>query len=366
MEVSGPSVIRRPLVVVVAPVPPPLHGAAATTQGILEFLDLHSDLRVINVSPGSATGFLRHFVRIGRTARAMIMLLCCAGSSGRVLYMTADGGAGMIYNILVAATGTVLGYRVFLHHHSFAYIDRITPWMRMLSRILAKRGTHVVLCMAMVDGLRTYYPIGKTLELSSAALLPPSALRKARAAGPLKMGFLSNLIIEKGVDTSIDLLRASLREGLAVTLVIAGRAPDQRPLDLIEQAQRELGPALSYVGPLSDAEKDKFLEEIDVFLFPSRYFNEAQPRAVLEALAFGVPVMTIGRSCITTDLGTGSGLCAQSSETFVTEALPYLRQWSTNPSKLASVSVSASSRAEALHESGLQHLMMLVDAFRVT
>ena len=52
-----------PLVVVVAPVPPPLHGAAATTEGIVQFLRPYADLHIANMSPGSARGFARHRAR---------------------------------------------------------------------------------------------------------------------------------------------------------------------------------------------------------------------------------------------------------------------------------------------------------------
>lgn len=350
-------------VVVVAPLPPPLHGAAATTQGILDFLTPRFTLHLANMSPGRASGVRRHFVRSWRMLKGVALLVAKCRSRDPVLYMTADGGAGMIYNIAVALTGTLLGYRVFLHHHSFAYIDRRTWLMTILSRILARRGTHVVLCPAMVDGLESLYEIGATLELSSAALLPPSARRLRRTDGPLRMGFLSNLIVEKGLDTSIDLLRAALAEGLPVELQIAGRAPDQRPLDLIAAATAELGVALTYLGPLSDAEKENFLGDLDVFLFPSRYFNEAQPRAVLEALAHGVPVLTIARSCITTDMGRGAGLCAVRTQDFVPQALPYVRAWAENRALLADVSDRATTRGTTLHQTGLAHLEMLANAF---
>lgn len=350
-------------VVVVAPVPPPLHGAAATTQAILDFLAPRFTLHIANMSPGRATGVQRHFVRSWRMLKSMALLVAKGGSRDRVLYMTADGGAGMIYNIFTALTGTLLGYRVFLHHHSFAYIDRRTGLMTLLSRILARRGTHVVLCPAMADGLRSLYPIGKTLELSSAALLPPAPRRIRRAEGPLRMGFLSNLIVEKGVDTSIDLLRAARAENLPVELVIAGRAPDARPLELIDAATKELGDALTYLGPLSDDDKESFLDDLDVFLFPSRYFNEAQPRAVLEALAHGVPVLTIARSCITTDMGEGTGLCAVRDEDFVPQALPHVRAWASDRALLGNVSDCAAARGEALHTTGLAHLETLAAAF---
>lgn len=353
------------IVVVVAPTPPPLHGAAATTEGILDFMRPRVTLKVANVSPGVATGMARHFVRARRTLNALGLLVRQAGTPNRVLYMTADGGAGMIYNIAVAGLGTLLGYRVFLHHHSFAYIDRRTPWMTILSRILAAKGVHVVLCPAMVDGLKALYPVGRTLELSSAALLPPAPCVPKRSGGPLRMGFLSNLIIEKGLDTSIDLLRAARQEGLTVELVVAGRAPDQRPLDLISAARAELGESLTYVGPLSDADKDTFLDGLDVFLFPSRYFNEAQPRAVLEALARGVPVLTIARSCITTDMGEGAGLCSPRDADFIRTALPFVRLWAGDRAQLDKVSETARRRGQTLYADGRGHLTDLVNAFRV-
>lgn len=352
-----------PLVIAVAPVPPPLHGAAATTQSILDYLVPKVAVQVANVAPANATGLPRHLSRIWRTIKALALLAGQAATPNRVLYMTADGGPGMIYNIAVAALGTVLGYRVFLHHHSFAYIDRQTTLMSILSRILARSGTHIVLCEAMADGLKALYPISATLELSSAAVLPIATRSRRRPDAPFKMGFLSNLIVEKGLDTSIDLLRAARAEGLPVRLVIAGRAPDRRPLDLIDAARAEFNDSLEYLGPLSDEEKEQFLGDLDVFLFPSRYFNEAQPRAVLESLAHGVPVLTIARSCITADMGVGTGLCVPTGMDFVEAALPFVRQWVQDRASLVKTGDAAHERARALHDSGLSHLAALVNVF---
>lgn len=355
-----------PRVVAVAPVPPPLQGAAATTAGILDYIGPHVELRVANVSPGTATGLAYHLTRTWRNLKAMALLVANSRAPRRVLYMTADGGLGAFYNIAVAGLGTLLGYRIFLHHHSFAYVDRQNARVATVARIIHRNGVHVVLCQAMADGLRARYPIGATLELSSAALLPARP-REAPRNGVLRMGFLSNLIIEKGLDTSIALLRAARSEGLAVELAIAGKPytpGDTEPLELIDRAKAELGDSISYLGALSEDEKNAFLEGLDVFLFPSRYVNEAQPRAILEALANGVPVLTVARSCITTDMGAGTGLCAPRDADFVSHALPLIRQWATDRTALATVSRTAQARGEALHANGLSHLAALVDAFR--
>lgn len=357
----------EPRVVAVAPVPPPLQGAAATTAGILDYIRPQVDLRVANVSPGTATGLAYHLTRTWRTLKAMALLLPNSRARGRVLYMTADGGLGAFYNIAVAGLGTLLGYRIFLHHHSFAYVDRHNRRVATVARIIQRNGVHVVLCQAMADGLRARYRIRETFELSSAALLPARARPEKRGAGVLRMGFLSNLIIEKGLDTSIALLRAAKNEGLAVELAIAGKPykpGDSEPLELIDRAKAELGDSVSYLGGLSEEAKNAFLQDLDVFLFPSRYVNEAQPRAVLEALANGVPVLTIARSCITSDMGAGTGACVPRDADFVAHALPLIRQWATDPTELAAVSRVAQARGEALHANGLNHLAALVEAFR--
>jgi len=357
----------KPRVVAVAPVPPPLQGAAATTAGILDYIRPHVDLRVANVSPGTATGLAYHLMRTWRNLKAMGLLVANSGARDRVLYMTADGGLGAFYNMAVAGLGTLLGYRIFLHHHSFAYVDRQNARVATVARIIQHNGVHVVLCQAMADGLRARYAIGETLELSSAALLPARVRPAKPNGGVLRMGFLSNLIIEKGVDTSIALLRAAREEGLPVELAIAGKPykpGDTEPLEMIDRAKADLGDSLSYLGSLSEEGKNAFLQGLDVFLFPSRYVNEAQPRAVLEALANGVPVLTVARSCITTDMGEGTGLCVPRDADFVAHALPLIRQWATDRSALASVSSAAQARGEALHANGLGHLAALVEAFK--
>ena len=354
------------LVLAVAPLPPPVDGASATSEEILKFLKTKALVRAANMSAGRFSGWARHPARTFKTLSAIALLFRHAVNKNRVLYMTADGGHGMIYNILTATAGTLLRYRVFLHHHSFAYADRSTLWMALLSRILKRSGTHVVLCSKMENDLRARYPIGRTIELSNAAFLPPEPEckrdRHNMSKGPLKLGFLSNLIIEKGLDTSIELFSAAKAEGLDVELVIAGPATDLKALEFIDEGRSRLGKTLTYLGPLYHEEKSAFLNEIDVLLFPSRYFNEAQPRVVLESLSFGRPVLTIARGCITSDMGKGSGLCARYSNSFVAEALPILRAWVKHPEQLNEASNIAKARSEELYLSGRRHLENLAQA----
>lgn len=354
MVLPADSPSRRPIVVI-AQLPPPIQGAAAQTAAMLEYLSPGLDLEVADISPGRTIGFGRHFIRSCRTIKA-IGLLVARRRECRVLYHPVDGGAGLIYSVAIAAVAKALGYSIFVHHHSFAYVDRRSRLMATLARILVDKGTHIVLCGTMADGLAVHYPIARTYEISNVALLPPAARVPRPARETVRLGFLSNLIVEKGLDTSIELLRAALAEDLPIELHIAGPPTDRRALELVETARRELGGRIHYAGALYGEDKRTFLEGLDVFLFPTRYINEAQPRVVIEALGHGLPTLTISRGCIASDIGSAGGLCLPPEADFVAGALPLLRQWCRDRDALRAANEAAHERAVALHEGASRQL----------
>ncbi len=46
------------------------------------------------------------------------------------------------------------------------------------------------------------------------------------------------------------------------------------------------------IGPVKDEAKEAFFKSIDVFLFPTTYQYEAQPLVILEAMSYGLPVIS--------------------------------------------------------------------------
>ena len=47
-----------------------------------------------------------------------------------------------------------------------------------------------------------------------------------------------------------------------------------------------------YLGFVSGDRKNQLLREADLFLFPTRYLGENQPVNLIEAMAFGLPIVT--------------------------------------------------------------------------
>lgn len=114
--------------------------------------------------------------------------------------------------------------------------------------------------------------------------LPPKADNN-----PLKILFLGQVKQRKGIyDLLESLARLKHREGIAIRLVLAG---DGEIEAVVRQAERlDIAQNLEVLGWIGLEEKNRRLAEADCFVLPS--YNEGLPMALLEAMSYGLPVVT--------------------------------------------------------------------------
>ena len=240
-------------------------------------------------------------------------------------YVACEGDLGLVYTIMVLIAARGLGYPIALHHHSFSYIDQSRSLMRA---VLFAGGDvlHIFLCSIMREKFeRTYRRSVRSVILSNAAFVPPQVDEiPERQHGGLVLGHLSNLNREKGLYLYLDLLRSALKAGLDLRGILAGPAARAEDRAAIDQAVVELGARLDYRGPLYGADKDRFYRDIDVFVFPTQYQNEAQPTVLFEAQAAGNLILSFDRGCIAEQVGSNGLVFARESD-FVGFAVAWLK-----------------------------------------
>lgn len=352
------SASRGAEILVVGPFPPPVHGYSVVTAFLAERLAALAKVETVNIAPDSLVRSGRyHAQRIGRAMQALWRIIAARRHSRR-LYFAIAGGAGVVYDLPLALAARLLGYKIYIHHHSFSYINRRNRWTAVLIAIAGRATTHICLSVEMARRLGALYSQAtRAIVLSNAAMIPPGPPRAARN-GPIRLGFLGNLIPEKGVDTAIAVATELRRSSRAIVLAVAGPALDSATESLLAETQRALGSAFTYHGPVYGAEKAAFLESLDVLLFPTRYANEAQPLVVLEALAAGVPVLATNRGAIAENVGRHAGVFAD--QNFVEESVRAIGAWCADRGRLAELSAETTVHAGIAHRSALDGLAALL------
>jgi glycosyltransferase involved in cell wall biosynthesis len=332
-------------VLFVGDLPPPLGGKSNINQQIHSLLQTRCRLITINLSPQRLErSLLYHFHKIIRVIKGIGVVLIHAGTGHR-LYLSADGGLGLLYNLLVITFARLTRYSIFLHYHSFSFINRRYRLMALLVAFSGRQATHIFLCHDMRDRFRAQYHFeGPSLVCSNARFVPPKrpSLRQYDGDRPLRLGLLSHLNGAKGLYDFLSLLRNAKEQKLRVCGILAGPPVSTADEEAISEAQSELGDYFDFRGPLYGEAKDAFYEEIDVFLFPTRFRVEAQPVVLFEALAHGVPIISYARGCIASDIEEDGGYVIPTNADFVLNALPRIKIWLEKPATLGASRAAAS------------------------
>jgi glycosyltransferase involved in cell wall biosynthesis len=330
------------------------------TEKVVDGLRKRTPVRVINWSAGDASPRLHtrilRFLRAGQAFGALVL-------HGRVrnarAYITANNKGGLLMTGLLVNAARRLGYTVFLHHHAYTYIDNFDMKMAWIVRSMGSDGVHIVHCPQMIEDFRTTYPDCRLIEFiyPSIVSMPLTSPRK-HAGEPFRLGFLSNLSVEKGLDLVLDTFRILRDRGRNVRLHLAGPANSAEAEKIVLDAIKQFNNDMTYTGPVYGDKKTQFFNSIDAFLFPTK--TESWGIVLNESLASGVPAITTNRGCIRTLMGTGTGLIADDAARFVDEAVRQVETWIDSPNLYVAASEAAIEQAESLHREAATQLDRLV------
>lgn len=307
----------RKWLLIIGPFPPPVHGFSVITAAMAdEIARLRPVLRCNLASRKS--GMRRQLAQVGLCLRAMARVAWFRLRGGHEISLGANAGAGMIFTLTILAVARLSGARILLHHHSYAYITRRSPLMAVLSALGGARLEHVFLAQDMQSAFfARYLQRAPSHVLPNAMFVPAQPARSSVRAGPIRVGLLSNLSHEKGLYDFIETAQQVRSAALPIEMRLAGPVPCPEDAQAVRTAEAE--GVVSALGPLYGPDKEGFFCDLDLFLFPSRYANEAQPTVIYEAFAAGVPVLATARGAIAEQIGDCLGTVAN-ADAFAAEA----------------------------------------------
>lgn len=302
--------------------PPPVHGAAMVGKYIhnSELINSEFDCHYINLTTASS------LEDIGQVGWHKVKTFCHLLQEIRrsvkelkpdLVYVTPNAKGGAFYkDFIVVIMLKWMGCRVVAHYHNkgvFTWQDR---WIdNLLYRLFFKDLKVILLAEALYKDVEKYVKRENVLVCPNGIpVLPCQSYTERNNNTKLRLLFLSNLLISKGVLVLFDALKILKNKGFAFICDFVGGETSEIDAKRFneEVKKRELKEFVIYQGRKYGKEKDEYFEHADIFVFPTYYHNECFPLVLLEAMQHGLP-------CISTTEGGISGIIDDGQTGFVVE-----------------------------------------------
>ena len=294
--------MTRARLIVVGPLPPPVHGVTVSTHLILESEPLARRFQVEHLD----TSDRRSISTVGRWdvlnvflafAHAIKLLRHLRGQRGIVYLPLSQGLAGFIRDSVLIHVSSYARWRVIVHLRGGEFPDFYSR-LGWLGRWWVRK-TFARIFAAGVLSTRLRLQFGGFLPLEKIRSVPNGTpdlaiLRRARDGDPVVL-FLSNLRRRKGVELALEAAHIVLELDPRVRFWFMGAWEESDLIDRFDDARERWGDRLVVLTP--DYDKEDAYSAAAIFLFPP-ILPEGHPRAVLEAMSAGLPVVTTAQGAI--------------------------------------------------------------------
>ena len=227
-----------------------------------------------------------------------------------IYYLISTTRAGFLRDFMVIHWASICGKPIILHLKSAGYQEFYPSqpkWMQGLIRHTLGRASRII---ALGESIKDQFsfvhgfdrkvvviPNGTPEEIENL----PSIPRSLPASGPVHVLYLSNLIPSKGFMHVVEAARilqeahpGAFHFDFCGGFGFGEDTPDapQNPEDFRAcLEQMNLTAQVTFHGQVSGQEKQGMLTRAHLFVLPSQYPTEGQPISVIEALAYGLPVI---------------------------------------------------------------------------
>lgn len=342
-------------ILVVAPMPPPVHGMSEASRIVVEGLRRRGlDVNVVDINDASVHRVSRLVLVVSAICR---VFLCGIRERPDVGYLAmAQSRLGMLRDIAFVVVFRFLRIPVVGHVHGGRMRVTCTRlWWPL--RAAYQATMRELQCLIALDETfaqehRTVLPtvphraIANPVDTQLLQLLAGGRRALWSGDGPFRVLFMGTLYKTKGLYDLLQATRTLLEAGWDVRLDLAGAPPkgDKDVLKVLEQLRREWPSVVIYHGVARGDAKVRLLLESHVFVLPTYYLNEGQPIALLEAMAAGLPSIVTAHRGIPRVLKDGQEgiVVPPMSPEAIAEAL--LRIY-TSPSIWREMSVAAARRS---------------------
>lgn len=291
----------KPKVLFFLQLPPPIHGASVVNQSIKDSSLINSkiDARYINISPAKEISDLGKLSlkKIWLTFSIFVKaILEYFRFKPDLVYLTlTPHGAAFWKDAFILLVVKTFGANVTVHMHGKGIAVEVKR-SKVLCRIyqFVFRNVNVIhLSESLFPDVETVFDKKMKFLVVNNGVQAFDVKRRIRE-DIVTFVYLSNFVPTKGSDTlvaAINCLEDKYKGKFRVKLI--GKVSEVEYYDnLLKSVDNRFKDDVDFLGPLYGNSKVEALSSSDVFVLPTRYKNECFPLSILEAMNFGLPVLS--------------------------------------------------------------------------
>ena len=304
-------VSEKPRILFIIHLPPPVHGAGKIGQYIYESIPVNNSFECFFINLSTSD----HLSEIGKQGikKTMLILKLYLKVLKEIFirrydycYMTINSkGAGFYKDMIIVLILKILKYKMIYHYHNKGIANVKKNWLNdKLYRIQFKNSRTILLSKLLYGDIEKYVPEEMVYYCSNG--IPQgenvdiellNSLRSQKNVPELL--FLSNMIREKGVFTLLEACKLLNLRGVMFRAVFIGAWSDIKEEDFMDYiVKNNLANYVTYAGKKYDDEKSSYFSNADIFVFPTFYTYETFGLVNLEAMLYGLPVITTDEGAI--------------------------------------------------------------------
>jgi glycosyltransferase involved in cell wall biosynthesis len=280
-------------VLFVVALPPPIHGSALVSDYVINLIEPKYDIHKINIGSRDVlstynSGVVKKI--ISGLHKLLRVLIDLSGGYDKVYFTPAINGLAFWRDIILILLIKLKNSKasVIFHMHNKglenSYIKRI------LFNYITKNDVIIVLTKKLSVPYKSDVNIVKNFPIGA----PKTSIRIKEKIS--RIGFLSNYIVEKGIKSFVDIAFEFRNTNLKFEA--AGKDADCTRNELLSIVDSKGHLNLQVHGPKYDEDKWRFLDSLEVLLFPTTYSNECSPLVLMEAMSRGVLVVSFNEGGI--------------------------------------------------------------------
>lgn len=282
-------------------VPPPVHGSSLVGSFITKSTLINNTFNSKYINLGTS----KSIDEIGKNGLAKLVIyfkivfnvikqLIVFKPNLVYLAMTAKGVA-FYKDMIMVFLAKLFGVQVVLHFHNKGVSSRQNKTLdNFLYKLVFKNTKVILLSKYLYSDIKKYVKEANVYYCPNGipSMQHTSAENKEENA-VVKILFLSNLIKSKGVFVLLDALKLLKSKGLQFTCDFVGGVGDvSEDIFRKEVSKLNLEATVSYLGKKYGKAKVDIFNKADIFILPTFYTNECFPLVLLEALQFGLPLIS--------------------------------------------------------------------------